>query len=95
MGAWFAPNIPYAGKSFWMHPMVLLHDMGQVEAPFGQFRDGANLDVILVHGLRWMDQRLGNHFGDSVISMQDRCMIYAERAIGSEIILSAPDRTPR
>jgi hypothetical protein len=52
MGAWFVPNIPYAGKSFWMHPMVLLHDMGQVEAPFGQFRDGANLDVILVHGLR-------------------------------------------
>jgi hypothetical protein len=40
--------------------------MGQVEAPFGQFRDGANLDVILVHSLRWMDQRLGNHFGESV-----------------------------
>jgi hypothetical protein len=46
--------------------MVLLHDMGQVEAHFGQFRDGANLNVILVHGLRWMYHRFGNHFGDSV-----------------------------
>jgi hypothetical protein len=40
--------------------------MGQVEAPFGQFRDGVNLIVILVHGLFRMDQRPGNHFGDSV-----------------------------
>ena len=30
-----APNIPYALKSFWTHPMVLLGDEAQVEACFG------------------------------------------------------------
>ena len=29
------------------------------------------------------------------ILMQDRCMSCAERTIGSEIILDAPDGTPR
>ena len=29
------------------------------------------------------------------ISMQDRCMVCDERTIGSEIILDAPDETPR
>jgi hypothetical protein len=33
-------------------------------------------------------------FGDSVISMQDRCMSCTKRPIGSEIILDAPDCTP-
>jgi hypothetical protein len=32
LGARFAPNIPYAQKSFWMHPMVLLGDVAEVEA---------------------------------------------------------------
>jgi hypothetical protein len=32
--------------------MVLLVDEAQVEAPFSPFRDSANLDTILVHGLR-------------------------------------------
>jgi hypothetical protein len=31
MGAQFAPNVSYAQKSFWMPPMVLLADVGQVE----------------------------------------------------------------
>jgi hypothetical protein len=26
IGAWFAPNIPSAQKSFWTNPMVLLGD---------------------------------------------------------------------
>ena len=42
MGAWFASNIPLARKSFWMHPMELLGDMGYVESHF--FR----LETVLV-----------------------------------------------
>jgi hypothetical protein len=34
-------------------------------------------------------------FGDSANLTQDRCMICAERTIGSEIILYAPDGSPR
>jgi hypothetical protein len=30
-----------------------------------------------------------------LVSVQDRCMVYAERTIGSEIVLDAPDRTAR
>jgi hypothetical protein len=30
-----------------------------------------------------------------LILIQDRCMICAERSVSSEIILDAPDRTPR
>jgi hypothetical protein len=32
------PNIPYAQKSFWTHPMVLQVDQTQLEARFGLFR---------------------------------------------------------
>ena len=34
-------------------------------------------------------------FGDSVILMQDRYTVCTEHTIGSEIILDAPDGTPR
>ena len=34
-------------------------------------------------------------FGYDVILMQDRCTVCTERTIGSEIILDAPDGTPR
>jgi hypothetical protein len=37
-------NVPYAHKSFWMHPMVLLGDKAQVEAHSDLFRDSVNLD---------------------------------------------------
>ena len=30
-----------------------------------------------------------------LVSVQDRCAIFAKRTIGSEIILDAPDGTPR
>jgi hypothetical protein len=30
-----------------------------------------------------------------LVSVQDRCMVCAKRTIGSEIILNAPDGTPR
>ena len=34
-------------------------------------------------------------FGDSVILTQDRCTVCTERTIGLEIILDAPNGTPR
>ena len=36
-----------------------------------------------------------NPFGNSVSVGQDRCTVCAKRTIGSEIILDAPDGTPR
>jgi hypothetical protein len=43
IGARFASNVPYAQKSFWTHLMVLLGDVGQVEAYFSMFGDSVNL----------------------------------------------------
>jgi hypothetical protein len=63
IGAWFAPNLPYAQESFWTQPMVLIDDEDQVEARFCLFRDSANLDARwVVHYLRRMYHRLKNHF---------------------------------
>ena len=31
VGAWFAPNVPEAQKSFWTHSMVPIGDEAQVE----------------------------------------------------------------
>jgi hypothetical protein len=45
MGARFAPNVPRAWKSFWAHSMVLLGDLGLVEAHFGPFGDNVNLST--------------------------------------------------
>jgi hypothetical protein len=45
IGAWFAPNVPWAQKLFWTNPMVLLGDEAQLEARFGPFGDSANLDA--------------------------------------------------
>ena len=45
MGAWFAMNAPYAWKSVWMHLMVLLGDVGEVEARFSLFQYSVNLDT--------------------------------------------------
>jgi hypothetical protein len=39
-----------------------------------------------------------SHFGPLdivLVSVQDRCIVCAKRAIGSEIILYAPDGTPK
>jgi hypothetical protein len=38
-------NVPWAQKSFWVHPMELLDDVGQMEARFVLFEDCANLDA--------------------------------------------------
>ena len=42
--------------------MVLVRDVGQVEAHFGPFGDSVNLDASYMHGLRQTDHRLENHF---------------------------------
>jgi hypothetical protein len=34
-------------------------------------------------------------FGDILVSVQDRCTVCTKRTVGSEIILDAPDSTPR
>ena len=44
IGAWFAPNIETAWKSFWAQPKVVLHDVGQVETRFDPFGDSFNHD---------------------------------------------------
>jgi hypothetical protein len=36
-------NEPWACESFWAHSMVLLGDVGQVEACFGPFGESVNL----------------------------------------------------
>jgi hypothetical protein len=33
-------------------------------------------------------------FGDMLVSMQDRCMVFAKHTISSKIILEAPNGTP-
>jgi hypothetical protein len=35
------------------------------------------------------------HLETVLVSVQDRCMVWAKRTIDSEIILDAPDGTPR
>ena len=39
IGAWLAPNVLQAQKSFWTHPIELLGDEAQVVAHFGPFGD--------------------------------------------------------
>jgi len=43
--------------------MVLLGDVGEVEAHFSPFRYSVNLDTRQEHGLRRTHHRLGNQFG--------------------------------
>jgi hypothetical protein len=51
--------------------MVLLGDEAQVEAHFNPFRDSANLDATLVHGLRRTYHRLGNCFSHPMELLSD------------------------
>ena len=52
-----------AQKSFWMHPMELLGDMGHVEPRFDPFGDSVSVGARSMHGLRQMYHRLRNRFG--------------------------------
>ena len=45
IGAWFVHNAPYAQKTLWKHPIVLLGEEAQVEGRFDLFGDSANLDA--------------------------------------------------
>ena len=50
-------------KSFWMHPMELLGNVGHVEPHFDPFGDSFSVGARQVHGLHRTYHRLGNHFG--------------------------------
>jgi hypothetical protein len=45
LGARFVAKVPHAQKSFWMHSMELLSDVGPMESCFGQFGDGVSVDA--------------------------------------------------
>jgi hypothetical protein len=45
IGARFVLNVLRAWKSFWLHSMDLLGDVGQMEARFNLFGDSANFDA--------------------------------------------------
>jgi hypothetical protein len=36
-------NIPQAQKSFWMHPMEILGDVGHMDSHFGLFGDSVSV----------------------------------------------------
>ena len=50
--------------------------------------------MVLLGDEAQLEARFGP-FDDSVILMEDQCMVYVERTIGLEIVLDAPDGTPR
>ena len=51
IGAWFAPNVPWAQNKFWTRPMELLRDMCRVESCFDAFGDGVSVGARKMHGL--------------------------------------------
>jgi hypothetical protein len=65
-----------AWKSLWTQPMVLLGDVGQVEAYFGPFRDSINLSARWVHGLRQMYHGHGKSFlAHPMVLLGDVCHV--------------------
>ena len=50
--AWFALNVPFAWKTFLMHVMGLLGDMGHVESCFGPFGDSVSVGARQVNDMR-------------------------------------------
>jgi hypothetical protein len=89
----FAPNVAWARKSFWAHPMVLLGDVGQEEAPFSLFGDSVNINAREVHGLRRTYYRLRNHFGCNRLYSYVTCVKWKLVSVHLEIVLiSTQDR---
>jgi hypothetical protein len=79
--------------------MVLLGDDVQVQARFGLFRDSANLDARLEHGLLGTYYRLKWELISVCLEIvliltPERCMVCDESTIGLKILLDAPDGTP-
>ena len=50
--------------------------------------------MVLLHDKAQVEARFGL-LGDSANLDADRCMVCAKHSIGSEIVLDAPDGTPR
>ena len=75
---------------FKTHPMVPVGDEAQVEARFGCMvcsRHTIGSQIVWVHSMVPLC--------DEANLTQDRSMVCVERTIGSEIVLDAPDGTPR
>ena len=70
--------------------MVLLGDVGDVEARFSPFRGSVNLDGDVV---KW--RLISVRLEIVLTSTQDRCPVCAKCTIGLEISFDAPDGTPR
>jgi hypothetical protein len=65
----------------------LLGDVGHVKSSWMH---------LIEHLGEWIMWNLVSvHLETMLVSMQYRCMVFAERTIGPEIILDAPDDTPR
>jgi hypothetical protein len=80
--------------------------VGHVESHFGPFGDNVSVGAIQVHCLRrtyhwlildeWvMWNLISVRLETMLVSVQYRCIVCAEHTIGSEIVLDAPDDTPR
>jgi hypothetical protein len=67
--------------------MVPLGDIGRVEPRFGPFGDSNNLDTRLVHGLRRMNHRYGNHFGQTRWYSKVTCVKWKLILVHLEIVL--------
>ena len=50
--------------------------------------------MVLLGDVDHVESRFGA-LGDVLVSVQDRCTVCAERAVGLEIVLDAPEETPR
>ena len=61
--------------------------------PYSQKSHWTHSMVPLGDELKWKLISVGLEI--VVILMQDRCTVYIERTIGSEIVWDAPDGTPR
>ena len=48
---------------------------------------------LLGDGVMW--NLVSERLETMLVSVQDRCMVYAKRTIGSEIVLDTPNGTPR
>jgi hypothetical protein len=73
--------------------MVLLGDEAQVEPRFGPFKDSANLDARLVHGLCRTNHSLKNHFGRTQWNSKVTWVMWNLVLVHLEIVLvSVQDR---
>jgi hypothetical protein len=70
----------------------LVHDLRQMyhrlRNRFGRTRLNSYVTLVM-----W--DLISIHLETVVVSVQDRCMVCAKRTIGTEIVLDAPDGTPR